>query len=159
MTEYTSFKCSKCGEAATNSYSEPYYTMMAEQKLCFGCCFWTIFDKEMEKDHKFSTIIEGNTYGLGNRTSGSFRGMGGRRFDIEYIEPSAFAGKRITTFDLWSGGQMPDWLRTKWPDTAKFLDGAERADLGKGGIYEACWNPSQSRDEPYPLPNTLEGLK
>ena len=101
------------------------------------------------------TIIDGYVYTPGNRTSGSFRGMAGRRFDIEYIEPSIFAGKRITTFDLWAGGQMPDWLRAKWPDTAKFLNGAEGVDLGKGGIIERCWNPSMSRAEPYPLPKTL----
>ncbi len=148
--------CVKCGKKCQNTYTEPHASRMVERSMCFICSHWTDFDTKLQKNHSRETIIEGNVYGPGSRTSGSFRGMAGRRFDIEYIEPSVHAGKRITTFDLWSGGQMPDWLRAKWPDTARFLNEAERVDLGKGGIYEAFWNPSQSRSEPYPLPNTLD---
>lgn len=154
--QYATFVCSECGEEATNSYSEPYFTDMVAKQLCFTCLFWEYEDQKLAKDHARMTIIGGCIYGPGSRTSGSFRGMAGRRFDIEYIAPSIFAGRRITTFDLWAGGVMPEKLRAKWPDTAKFLNGAERADLGKGGIYEAAWNPSQSRDEPHPLPCTLD---
>lgn len=156
MTEYTDFTCGECGEAARNSYSEPYFTDMLQHKRCFTCQFWHYKDAKLAKNHTRMTIIDGHTYGPGNRTSGSFRGMAGRRFDIEYIEPSINVGKRITTFDLWSGGKMPEWLAAKYPDTAKFLNGAKKAAWPKGSLYEAAWNPSESRAEPYPLPRTLD---
>jgi hypothetical protein len=155
MSEYQTYTCIKCGDPkACNSYCEPYKTRMTERQMCFTCSHWTDFDLKLEKKHDRETIIEGNVYEPGSRTSGSFRGMGGRRFDIEYIEPSIHAGKRITTFDLWSGGQMPDWLRAKWPDTARFLGGAERVNLESGDIYEACWNASVGATI-YPLPSML----
>lgn len=46
---------------------------------------------------------------------------------------------------------MPDHLRARFPDTARFLGGAERAQVGE----TTCWNPSDRKSEPYPLPNTL----
>lgn len=160
MTEYITYTCSKCGDPkARNTYSEPDKTRMTEQKLCFTCLFWIKHDEGLANGgHAKATIIEGSIYTPGSRTSGSFRGMAGRRFDIEYIEPSIHAGKRITTFDLWAGGLMPEWLRHKWPDTAKFLGGAERVNLEPGGIFEACWNASTGQTI-YPLPNTLESHK
>lgn len=165
MIEYTKIICSECGEEAKNSYNEPYFSDMLKHKLCYSCCFWRYKEQKLEKTHTRATIIAGCIYSPGNRTSGSFRGMAGRRFDIEYIEPSINVGKRITTFDLWSGGEMPDRLKAKFPDTAKFLNRAKRVDLGEGvaltpAVSDAtstvCWNPSQSRAEPYPLPNTLD---
>lgn len=148
---YFKYTCKGCGEKASNTYCEPSYTQMLERRLCFGCNYWVEEEKRYTKDHARMTIIGGHVYGPGSRTSGPFRGMAGRRFDIEYIEPSAFAGKRITTFDLWSGSAMPDHLRAKFPDTARFLGGAEKAQVGE----TTCWNQSDHRSEPYPLPRSL----
>lgn len=148
--------CSKCGGDADPTYSEPYKSRMIERKMCFICSHWTDYDIKLASGaYAKATIIEGNVYGPGSRTSGSFRGMTGRRFDIEYLAPSIHAGKRITTFDLWSGGVMPDWLRERWPDTAKFLNGAERVDIGADREITTCWNGSTGTEH-YPLPNTLE---
>ena len=152
--EYHQFECDKCGETAQNTFSEPTRTHMLEHQLCFMCNYWREFEAKLEKDHPLMTIIGGHVYGPGNRTSGSFRGMAGRRFDIEYIEPSKHAGSRITTFDLWSGSTMPEDLQAKYADTAKFLNGAERADLQ--GEIKTCWNPSDGQSDPYPLPRTLD---
>lgn len=152
---YFKYTCAKCGGEGQNTYCEPSYTQMMERRLCWDCNFWVEEEKRYEKEHRTMTIIEGNVYGPGNRTSGSMRGMAGRRFDIEYIEPSAYAGQRITTFDLWSGSTMPDHLRARFPDTARFLGGAERAQVGK----TTCWNPSERKTEPYPLPHTLRPNK
>lgn len=157
--EYTEFNCTECSESATNSYSEPYFTDMLANKLCFTCQYWKYEERKLETDHTASVIIGGAIYGLGFRTSGSFRGMGGRRFDIEFISPSIFAGQRVSCFDTWAGGKLPEKLQAKFPDTAHFLSGAERVELPPGGIYEVCWNPSSSRNEPYPNPSTLKGLK
>ena len=151
-TQYFSYTCSRCGKDTTNSYHEPTGSRMLAARHCFHCDDWAEQQLRMERDHDRMTIIGGRIYGPGSRTSGSFRGMAGRRFDIEFIEPSRFAGKRITTFDLWAGGDMPDDLREKFPDTAKFLGGAHEALVGD----TACWNPSDRRAVAYPLPNTLD---
>lgn len=157
--EYTTFTCGECGQEARNSYSEPYFTDMLKHKRCFICQFWQYQERKLEKEHRFSVIIDGAIYGLGSRTSGPFRGMAGRRFDIEFIPPSAFAGKRVSCFDVWAGGKLPKRMHQRFPDTAKFLNEAERVELAPGGIFEVCWNPSTSREMPYPNPSTLEGLK
>lgn len=149
---YHEFSCSKCGKEARNTYAEPHRTNMLERRLCWDCNYWVDFAVRLERNHAKMTIIGGHVYGPGSRTSGSFLGMAGRRFDIEYIEPSAHAGKRITTFDLWSGSTMPDSLKARFPDTARFLGGAEKVQAG----VVTCWNPSDHRSEPYPLPKTLD---
>lgn len=149
---YHEFTCVQCGKEARNTYCEPHRTNMLERRLCWNCNYWRDFAERLAKKHRQMTIIEGHVYGPGDRTSGSFRGMAGRRFDIEYIEPSIYAGQRITTFDLWSGSTLPEDLQAKYPDTAIFLGGAERASVGE----TTCWNQSENRGEPYPLPRTLK---
>lgn len=141
---YYSYKCRRCGKDATNRCAEPYGSRMLEARMCFECDYWDNF----EKYEKPVTIINHHVYSPGNRTSGDFRGMGGRRFDIEYLENSKHAGKRITTFDLWSGSTIPEKLWVKFPDTARFLGDATRAQVGE----ITCWNPSDGKSEPYPLP-------
>lgn len=143
--------CVRCGDEGRNTFMEPIGTRMLEKRICHSCDYWEQFEKRLERDHAKMTIIAGHIYSPGNRTSGEFRGMSGRRFDIEYIEPSIYAGKRVTTFDLWSGGVMTDSLKAKYPNTAKFLGGAEKAQVGE----TTCWNPSNHRSEPYPLPKSI----
>lgn len=154
--EYHEYECSRCGKAARNTYSEPNRTNMLQRLLCWDCNYWRDFDARLERDHKRMTIIDGHVYGPGNRTSGPMRGMAGRRFDIEYIAPSIHAGKRITTFDLWSGSTMPDHLRERFADTARFVGGAEKVELGKDAFIQRCWNPSDTQSPPYPLPRSLD---
>lgn len=152
--QYHEYRCAGCGNDANNTYSEPHRTNMLERRLCWNCNYWHDMEQRLEKEHAGMTIIEGHIYGPGNRTTGNFRGMAGRRFDIEYIEPSIYAGKRITTFDLWSGSALPENLKARFPDTAKFLGSAEKARVGE----TTCWNNTMSRAEPYPLPMSI-GIK
>jgi hypothetical protein len=112
---------------------------MQRDHVCFTCAFWSL-----KAERGCDTVIDGCTYTPGKQTSGSFRGCAGRRFDIEY-----FTGKRITTYDLWVGGVIPEKWRDKMPDTARFLNGAERAMVGG----TTCFGPSDSRADPYPLPD------
>src|SRR5690606_8707545 len=99
--QYHEYTCVECGKLDRNTYSEPGRTNMLDRRLRWHCNYWRDFEASLERDHTRMTIIGGHVYGPGSRTSGSFRGMAGRRFDIEYIEPSIHAGKRVTTFDLW----------------------------------------------------------
>lgn len=143
---YYRYTCVGCGKDAADTYVEPVRTTMRNARLCYICNHWAEFERDCAINHTKLTIIGGNIYTPGNRTSGEFRGMAGRRFDIEYIEPSIYAGQRITTFDL-----MPDRLQGKFSDTAVFLNGAERCQVGETG----CWEPSSNKTEPYKLPNKL----
>jgi hypothetical protein len=151
--EYFEYTCVECMKLCQNTYCEPHRTDMLSRRLCFHCNYWFDTDAALAKNANTATIIGGHMYSPGNRTSGSFRGMAGRRFDIEYIEPSVYAGQKITTFDLWSGSSLPEALRLKYPDTARFLGGAEKAELQ--GEITTCWNSSDSKSEPFPLPSSL----
>lgn len=151
--QYHEYECAECGKTDRNTYCEPHRTDMLERRLCWHCNYWRDFEVRLEREHTKMTIIAGHVYGPGSRTSGSFRGMAGRRFDIEYIAPSVHAGKRTTTFDLWSGSQLPEHLAVKYPDTARFLGGAESVEMN--GDITRCWNQSDARNEPYPLPAAL----
>ena len=149
--QYHEFSCVECKALARNTYLEPSRTQMLDRRLCYTCNYWREEEHRIERDHLTLTIINGHLYAPGNRTSGVGRGMAGRRFDIEYIEPSAYAGQRVTTFDLWSGSALPEKLRGRFADTARFLGGAEKAQVGG----TTCWNGSDRNGEAYPLPNTL----
>jgi hypothetical protein len=151
--QYHEYECAQCGKTARNTYIEPVRVAMLERRLCYHCNYWADFAERLKRDHKRMTIIGGHVYGPGSRTSGAMLGMAGRRFDIEYVEPSDFAGKRITTFDLWSGSEMPPELSAQFPDTARFLNGAEKVTMS--GPIETCWDSSDPRAERYPPPNTL----
>ena len=140
VKEYQTYVCADCGASAKNSYMEPIASRMLAHKRCFTCDFW-----EDRCAQKHATVIDHCTYSPGNNTSGRDRGMAGRRFDIEYFAD----GRRVTTYDLWSGGEIPERYRDRIPNTARFLGGAERADAGG----TTCWNPADDRTPPYPLPN------
>lgn len=123
---------------STNYGPCPEKGRMERDGICFICACW-----ELRAERNNSTVIEGVVYTPGNRTKGEFRGMAGRRFDIEY-----FDGRRVTTFELWCGGAIPERLRGRIPDTAKFLHGARKAEVA-GTL---CFDESISQEAAYPLP-------
>lgn len=131
-----------------NYVPSPQTTMMKERNICFHCSFW-----EEKVSKPLPVIIGGNGYSPGNRTTGQFRGMGGRRFDIEFID-GPHKGKRITTFDLWSGGKAPKAWQDRYKDNAIFLNGAERAELDNPHTAVA-WDSSSHDNPPYPLPASI----
>lgn len=121
--KYHTYSCIKCGaKDVVNSYVQYVADSMLARRMCFTCDFWVEFEIKNLPKHSTMTIIDGRVLSPGNRRSGEFRGMGGRRFDIEYIGASKYAGSKITTFDLWSGSEIPEDLRAKFPDTARFED-------------------------------------
>lgn len=145
---YITITCIKCGEVGKNSYVSPIKEQMAERKLCFSCNHWTNYAEKTKPGD--DTTIEHRVYTPGNGSPGGrWNGMAGRRFDIEYLPNSAHAGKKITTYDLWHGGQLPEWLWSQFPDTAKFLDGAGFVDMGNG---HGAFDSTPNKAEKYPSP-------
>lgn len=119
-----------------------------------------------------SVIINGSMYFPGKRfpgkrtASGPYRselGMGGRRFDIEFL-----SGGRITTFDLWHSGEIPARYRLYCPDNARFLSGAEKVKLPDPppGGFTHCFESSSDSDLVYsdwdklpePVADSVEAL-
>jgi len=125
-----------CKDCGAENYSVSFTPNCVEMKVmgaegvCFTCAFWRVRTTE-----KHATVIDGRIYTVGNRPPGPHNGMAGRRFDIEY-----FDGRRVTTHDLWAGGEIPERLRSQIPDTACFVNGAGFVRIGDGG----AWNPSRS---------------
>jgi hypothetical protein len=128
---------------------------LLESRRCFICDHKAELLKQLSDAHPSMTVISGRIYTPGNRTSGAFRGMAGRRFDIEYIAPSAYAGQKITTFDLWAGGKIPAQARDQYPDTARFLNGAGFEVIGETGY----WDASHRKSERFLSPSSLRPTK
>lgn len=158
---YYTYNCEKCGEEAHNNYVKPTRDLMLAKQYCFTCQFWSeraelLKDWPNIKKHERITIIGGHWYSPGDGRPDSsrrhnFLGMGGRRFDIEYID-GPHKGKIITCFDLWSGGLMPDDMKVQFPDNARFVGHAEKIDCDNG---MSCWNPSDGAKPEYTRPATL----
>lgn len=145
---YHEYTCAQCKAFTANTFSKETRDQMLARRLCFHCNYWQNFSDFMATNHAAMTIIDGHIYTPGDRTTGSFLGMAGRRFDIEYISPSEYAGKCVTTHDLWSGATMPARLRARFPDTARFITGGK----AKAGDI-TCWNPSDRTAPEYPRPS------
>jgi len=84
---------------------------------CHRCHFWE--DMLQYKDEPSTAIIDGWHYSIGSDTTSNkmFKGHGGRKFVIEFDD-----GRKVTTTDLWAQGSIPEKLRHKFPNNAKFLD-------------------------------------
>lgn len=146
-------RCPRCG-AANNVEAKyrPGVTVDIRDEL--GICYICAIREERAREYaagksKRTLIINGYTYAadpansvpLGNpdphpRTS--MRGMAGRRFDIERFDGTP----PFSCYSLWAGGEVDEWSRDRMPDNARFLNGAERAQVGP----TTCFNPSRDSD-------------
>lgn len=132
--------CPGCGSLDSGTfYSGAESKRMRETGECFTCAFW-----ELKALAGEPLVIDGRVYGVGPEpvpgARQGFLGMGGRRFDVEM-----FDGRKFTTHNLWSGGEIPERFRDRLPNTARFL-GARVAVVG--GV--TCWDPSPASAERYP---------
>ena len=127
---------------------------MKQTGECFSCASWEI---RLSAPNPDRLIINGWVYSVGQEPSEdrlrsnrvSMLGMAGRRFDIELAD-----GRRFTTHNLWSGGEVPARYRDRLPDTAKFV-GGERDKAGD----ITCWNPADRRAPRYPAFHSLKSAR
>ena len=146
MSHKSETPCPGCGETGFHTaYSGAEGERMKETGECFSCAFWEIRLANPDPDR---LVINGCTYSVGDEPTEAqrrsnrcgFLGMSGRRFDIEL-----FDGRRFTTHNLWSGGEIPERYRSRLPDNARFASGSREK---VGGI--TCWNPADHRAPKYP---------
>ena len=130
--------CKDCGavDYSTSYCKGEIKTIIDAEGVCFACAYWR---DAIAKKHE--VVIDGHIYSLGNINkppNSPHSGMAGRRFEVEF-----FDGRRVVTHDLWSGSTVPDRYKHLIPDTARFVGGAKRCQVGE----TTCWNPSaQPRD-------------
>lgn len=138
MTDTNTAAKRVCKDCGAIDYSTAYTPNCAEKKIidaegvCFTCAYWRVRIKE-----KHDVVIDGHIYSLGDikkAPNSPHAGMAGRRFEVEF-----FDGRRVVTHDLWSGSTVPEHYRRLIPDTARFVGGAERCQVGE----TTCWNPSR----------------
>lgn len=144
--------CPSCGETGFHTeYMGAEGKRMKETGECFSCAFWEIRLATPDPDR---LVINGWVYSVGEEPSDKQRrsgrtgglGMAGRRFDIELDN-----GRRFTTHNLWSGGEIPALYRDRLPDNAKFVSGSRE----KAGEV-TCWNPADYRAPRYPTYHELK---
>ena len=122
-----------CKDCGAENYGVNFTPNCAEKKtidaegVCFSCAYWRICAAQPHE-----TVIDGRIYSVGDRPSSPRNGMAGRRFDIEY-----FDGRRVTTYDLWAGGDIPERHKPAIPNTARFIGGAGFIKIGEGGAWNA----------------------
>lgn len=96
-----------------------YYhkAQLIKKNMCFSCDCWGEKYKAFLKDNDTDiAVIDGTFYKIcPNQPDKKTSGFGGREFNIH------FAGKTVTTTNLWCGGDIPDIYRDKIPDNAKFV--------------------------------------
>lgn len=147
MNRVSETPCKYCGAEGYSLNFFGWEKLVANQ-TCFTCKYWLELIDQVFAGGGVRTVIDGCHYVAGNGYGHRDCGMGGRRFDIEYND-----GRRVTCYDLWHQGAIPDRFKDRLPDNARFLGGADRADCG-GTI---AFDPSGNATEPYPLPNGNKG--
>lgn len=147
-------RCPRCG-AATKPDASDTSGSWKPIRLELGLCNICAIREERAREYvsgkaKDTLIIDGYTYGadrrncvpLGNKDphpGAQFRGMAGRRFDIERFDGSP----PFSCYSLWAGGAVDEWSRDRMPDNARFLNGARRSQVGE----ITCFDSSKGRPQ------------
>jgi len=108
--------CKICNQVIGFHYFKNVNEKLRREQLCFNCNYWN--EKVAIKDNPNVVRVDGVQYviGTGNEPISSFRGFGGRKFEIEF-----FDGWVVETTDLWCNGTIPFYFKNLLPDNAKFI--------------------------------------
>lgn len=115
MSKKETVVCMECGTREELCWDLPTNRRLKEHRRCFTCDHFLALLEGFPKD---SLRIDGGHYMVGpeDKSPNVFRGFGGRRFVIE-----RFTGERIATTNLWHQGIIPEHLRERMPDNARFV--------------------------------------
>lgn len=106
--------CTHCGIIEVLSWSKSTKDQLIARGACFTCNhFLSLLDLPGTR-----LVVNGNHYMDGGRSDDrrDFLGYGGHEWNIEM-----FDGTKLSTNNLWHQGAIPDCLRSKFPDNARFV--------------------------------------
>ena len=104
-------KCPTCKKEIGTSVSED---SIKEKGECFECALWR--ERLPLVGNPDVAIIDGTMYTIGDENDPSpFRGFGGDKFVINFKD-----GRKVTTTNLWCGGDISEHWRPQFPDNADF---------------------------------------
>jgi hypothetical protein len=105
-------KCPTCGQEIGTYVSDE--RSMKETGECFECALWR--ERLPRVGNPDVAIINGTFYSIGDENSKDpFRGFGGDKFVINFKD-----GRKVTTTNLWCGGNISAHWRPQFPDNADF---------------------------------------
>ena len=105
-------KCPTCGEEIGGFVSDK--SSMEKHGECFECALWR--ERLPLVKNPDVAIIDGTFYTIGDENDPSpFRGFGGDKFVINFKD-----GRRVTTTNLWCGGEISKAWKSQFPDNANF---------------------------------------
>ena len=105
-------KCPTCGKELGTFVSDE--RSMRETGECFECALWR--ERLPLVGNPDVAIIDGTFYTIGDENDPSpFRGFGGDKFVINFKD-----GRKVTTTNLWCGGDISEAWKSKFPDNADF---------------------------------------
>ena len=106
-------KCPTCGQELGKFWSDE--NSMKKHGECFECSLWR--ERLSLVGNSDVAIIDGTLYTIGDEdsTDPSCRGFGGDKFVINFKD-----GRKVTTTNLWCGGEISEHWRPQFPDNADF---------------------------------------
>lgn len=114
------FACVECGNLETAAGWMPGVgAKLLASKLCHSCDLWAGRVDKIAGSTSHP-VVNGRCYSYDPKQpmrggDKSFLGHGGREFVIAWAD-----GRKVTTNNLWCGGDVPDHFRDRLPDTATF---------------------------------------
>ena len=108
-------KCPTCNkELGTDSCISSDERSMKKRGECFECALWR--ERLPLVGNPDVAIIDGTFYTIGDENDPSpFRGFGGDKFVINFKD-----GRKVTTTNLWCGGEISEAWKSKFPNNADF---------------------------------------
>ena len=104
--------CPTCNKEIGTFVSDEH--SIKEKGECFECALWR--ERLSLVGNPDVAIIDGTFYTIGDENDSSpVRGFGGDKFVINFKD-----GRKVTTTNLWCGGNISDAWRSQFPDNADF---------------------------------------
>lgn len=120
-------KCPVCNEEIGKFICDG--STLKEKGMCFECSIWSerLAEFPTLPSHQVA-IIDGTYYSIGDESDpSSFRGFGGRRFQIEFND-----SYKVITTNLWCGGEISSkYWRDRLPNNARFENNLKWKKIGE----------------------------
>lgn len=140
--------CVECGtwdvyvEQGRKRWNEDRLVAMAARKVCFTCSHWCQVMGQAASPHGDPVVVSQSwtvyTVGRENASSHGFRGFGGAKFILEFLD-----GRTLRSSTLWCAGTLPEHFRARFPQNAR-VKACETS--GDGTLVDARLSPQGRED-------------